>query len=196
MYQRISDLTAMKPTLIAKYNKEISLLKSGIEAYNKVIAGLSENKWDGKKFNVRVLNFINEILKPFQMVAGKDSVSWAKDVRRINVYLQDRCISIKNEKKFRNVEHVYHEAIYVSFDTFTFDIIVNDDERIMLKETIGELNTQIESFNKRIKETQDIIDNYDAYDEECTKMYDAIAEFQKRVPYRLRANITVRNDCY
>jgi len=176
-----------KVVLMAKYNKEIAMYETYIKALKRTKEILVEKKCDNKVFNKRIATLLKENL-------GIDSIiSISAKAEYSRRYLS---FAMSNEMRWfradaNNSGYVDHSAVFECY------VSVNrENERLILNETLENIDTEIMGYISRINELNDYIINYDAYMEANKKFKEMVEEYQKKIPYRMRYSVRLDDNNY
>lgn len=174
---------AFKTNMIAKYNREMVVDNILKNALIKVKEMLSDGKWDGKVANRRLATFIESNLSN-EETKYKYYVSFKPEYKSRYIYIQlgndARCFYGDNNKFLGYIESAQHRFEVA----FKYDNVNN--ERIILSETIANIDATIERINNNIAKLNDMITHFDTYMERNREVEEFIRKYEKEVPIRLR----------
>lgn len=176
-YYKTNYAMSKKEKVIAKYNKQIEafkLLVNIIENNKQII-----QKFDGKILNKRLVTAIKEKQGQHTSV----TLNWPdynKGRIEISLYGDERSVYINGSF-----------IGYIDTYSWTFDVICNNEQRIIANKTINNINMNVEYIQQQITELIDCVENFDIYMQKAKEMENMIAKYEEEVPYRLRLQMTV-----
>lgn len=154
-----------KEAFIASTNARINELKNLLKFYETTFQTVLRT-FDGKVYNKRFINALKEVVSSeWQVRETTDS---------IQIIASKWCSSIKDYIK---------EWVTIR--------IIRDNGRINADGTLADHlhQTWIKNSYDRLVELQDCIVGYDIYEAAAKRLYEAIEEFNKNVPFHFREQV-------
>lgn len=158
-----------KQEFVKEMKKRIELRNTILDFVNNVYFPLMRDKFDGKVYNARFINALNEK---------------AKEINPLFYVKSREYDHIEIQLRMTGWNYNDYEAIYVKCN-------LTSDGRIDYESTINDkVGTEwLKSFAVYCAEYQTAIDNYDYYLKKAEQMEQAVKEYNNTIPHAFRQNM-------